>query len=100
MGATRDLRQNLPEIFLLRLGLDEGQGEARCDAARRSDRAKQIGAFVALVGRLGWPCSPRRPLPDKSVFLADPGLVLEPNLDALAPCYGPEMRRELAGKFF
>jgi len=100
MGATCDMRRDLPEVFLHRFGLDEWHGEARCDAARRADRAKQIGAFVALVGGLGWPCSPLRPLPDKSVLLADPGLVLEPDLDALAPCYGPEMRRERAGEVY
>lgn len=100
MGATRDMYRYLPEVFLHRCGLDEGHGEARCDTARRADRAKQVGAFVALVGGLGRPRSPLRPLPDKSVLLADPGLVLEPDLDALAPCYGPEMRRERAGKVF
>ena len=54
MGATRDMRRDLPEVFLRRFGLDEGRGKARGDTARRADRAKQIGAFVALVGGLGW----------------------------------------------
>lgn len=100
MGAMRDMRRDFPEVFLHRFGLDEGHGKARGDTACQADPAKQIGAFVALVGGLGRPRSPLRPLPDKSVLLTDPGLVLEPDLDALAPCYGPEMRRERAGKVY
>ena len=63
------------------LGVGEGQGEGRADAARWADGAEQIGALVALVGRLPRPRAAPGPLPDEAVLLADPGLVLEPDLD-------------------
>src|SRR5918994_6132590 len=47
-------------------------------------RMRQVGALVALVGRLAGPRSAPRPLPHEAVLLADAGLVLEPDLDGLA----------------
>src|SRR6202050_4702524 len=41
----------------------------------RADGAEQIGAVVALVGRLARARSPSRPLPHEAVVLADAGLV-------------------------
>jgi hypothetical protein len=66
------------------LGIGEGQRQPCSDAPRRADGAEQVGALVALVGRLTRPCSTPGPLPDNAVLLADAGLVLEPDLDGLA----------------
>lgn len=66
------------------LCLGIGHGEGRADAALRANGAKQIGVVIALVGGLSRPRSASCPLANLAVFLSDPGLVLEPNLDRLA----------------
>ena len=63
------------------VGVRVGQGESRPDAASRTDRAEQIGVVVSLVSRLCRPRSAPGPLANEAVLLADPGLVLEPDLD-------------------
>jgi hypothetical protein len=63
------------------LGVGEGERERGSGAARRADGAEQIGALVALVGRLPGPRATPGPLPDNAVLLADAGLVLEPDLE-------------------
>ncbi len=40
----------------------------------RADRPKEVGALVALVGRLAGPCDCPGPLSHQAVLLADPGL--------------------------
>jgi hypothetical protein len=57
------------------------QCERRAFAARRTDRAKEIGALVTLVGRLARSRSASSPLADEAVLLTDAGLVLEPDFD-------------------
>jgi hypothetical protein len=61
-------------VELHRLGVGEGQRQPRADAAGRTDGAEQIGAFVALVGRLTRSRSPLRPLAQEAVLLTDAGL--------------------------
>ena len=75
---------DLVEVELHGFGVGERQREGRTYAARWADRAKQIGALVALVGRLAGARSAARPLPHDPVLLTDAGLVLEPDLDGLA----------------
>jgi hypothetical protein len=58
--------------------------ERRAGPARRADRAEQIDALIARVGGLARPRSAFCPLADDPVLLADPGLVLEPDLDGFA----------------
>jgi hypothetical protein len=66
------------------LGIGVGQRQRRACAARWTDRAEEVGALIALVGRLARPRPASRPLSDDPVLLADAGLVLEPDLDRLA----------------
>ena len=63
------------------VGVGVGQSQRRADTAGWTDRAEQIGVVVALVGGLPWSRSAPGPLPNEAVLLADPGLVLEPDLD-------------------
>ncbi|GCD59911.1 hypothetical protein NBRC3280_2506 [Acetobacter pasteurianus NBRC 3280] len=56
----------------------------RAGERRRADRPEQPGILVALISRLAWPRAAPGPLPDDAVLLADPGLVLEPDLDRLS----------------
>jgi hypothetical protein len=59
-----DVARYLIEVELHGECVSDGQCERRAFAARRTDRAKEIGTLVTLVGRL-----------------ADASLVLEPDFD-------------------
>lgn len=65
------------------VGIGGGHGERRADACR-ADCPEQIGALVALIGRLARPGSAPGLLLDQAVLLADAGFVLEPEFDRLA----------------
>ena|SRR5271155_5427347 len=81
VGALSDIARDLVEVKLHHVGVRVGQRQSRSDTASRTDRAEQIGVVVALVGGLSGPCSTPGPLADEAVLLADPGLVLKPDLD-------------------
>ena len=59
-------------------GLGVGEGQRKCgpDAAGGTNGAEQIGAVVALIGRLARPRSSRGPLTHEAVLLADASLIL------------------------
>jgi len=82
--APGDHAGDFDEVKLHGLCVGVGQCERRAGSARGADRAEQPGALIALVGRLTRPRSASCPLADNPVLLADPGLVLEPDLDGLA----------------
>ena len=65
-------------------GVGEGHDEARRGAALGADRAEDVGPLVAGVARRAWPRAALRPDPGERALLADPGLVLEPDLERLA----------------
>ena len=69
------------ELHGLRVGIRHGQGGTR--AAGRADSTEQIRAVVALIGWLARPRASSRPLPHHPVLLANPGLILKPDLDRL-----------------
>ena len=73
--ALRDMARDFIEMKLHGGGVGEGQGERRALAARRTDRAEEIGVFVALIGRLARPRAAFGPLPNKAVLLADASFV-------------------------
>ena len=83
------------------LGVGVGQGERRAGAARRADGAEQVGALVALIGGLAGRVPRRAHCRDEAVLLADPGFVLEPDLDRLALSAAPaRCAFSVAAKFF
>ena len=84
MGALGDHGGDLVEMHLHRVRADEREGQGGGDAPRRADRSEQVGVLVTLVGGLAWPRSSPRPLAHHAVLLADPSLVLEPDLDVPA----------------
>ena len=81
MGPLGDKVTDLIEMLLHGRGVGVGHSQAGTDAASRTDGAEQIGALVALIGWLAWPGTAASPLTHKAVLLADPCLVLEPDLD-------------------
>jgi hypothetical protein len=74
-AALGDVAGDFLEVKLHRLGVDEGQHERSADATRRTNGAEEIGAFVALIGRLARPRSSPGPLAHQPVLLADAGFV-------------------------
>ena len=80
------------------LGVCERQCETGADAPCRADRAEQVGALVALVGRLDRPRAAPGPLAHEAVLLADAGFVLKPDLDPLTAGYVADMGVERAGE--
>ena len=81
MGARSDIARDFVEVKLHHVGVGTRKRQSRSDPASGTDRAEQIGVVIALVGGLPWPRSTPGPLADKAVLLADPGLVLKPDLD-------------------
>ena len=57
VGLLGDMAAHLVEMELHGFGVGEGQDQRRAGAARRADRAEQVGAFVTPVGRLALTCS-------------------------------------------
>ena len=100
VGAAGDGAADLAEMGLHGLGVGEGHGEGRADAARGADGAEQIGALVALVGRLPGPGAAPGPLADETVLLADARLVLEPDLDSACAGMWARCAFSVAAKFF
>ena len=98
--ALGDVARDLVEVELHRFGVGEGQRERRALAARRADRAEEIGVLVALIGGLARPRSAPRPLPDEAVLLADAGLVLEPDFDRRSRRQIGQMRLQRRGEVF
>jgi hypothetical protein len=86
-------------VKLHRFSVGERQGQRRARAPSRTDRSEQVGALVALIGGLAGPRSAPRPLPYKAVLLADPRLILEPDLDRFfrgdASQMGPQRGRKV-----
>jgi hypothetical protein len=74
------------------LRVDMGERQRRALAPGWTNRAKQIGVFVALIGRLTRTCSTPSPLTDQAILLADAGFVLEPDFDGRSRRQMSEMR--------
>ena len=100
VGVPGDVQGYLVDMQLHHVGIGMGQCEGRADASRRADGAEQIRVLIALIGRLERPRAALRPLPDEAVLLADPRLVLEPDLDRLALGYTREVGCERAREVF
>ena len=98
--ASGDVQGDLVDVPLHGVGVGEGQRQRRAHAARRADGAEQVGALVALVCGLGRPRAAPRPLPDEAVLLADPRLVLEPDLDLLLARHARKVGSERAREVF
>ena len=107
VGALGDGAGDLVEVELHRVRVGEGWRQGGTGAAGRTDGAEEVGALVALVGRLARPRSAPRPLPNEAVLLADAGLVLTRRAAkqnqisiGLRAAMGPRWALSVSGKFF
>ena len=85
---------------LHRLRVAEGHDEPGALALGRADRSEEIGPGGALVVRRPWPGPAPRPSPGELVLLADAGLVLPPELYALAGMRALRLPPGAPGDFF
>jgi hypothetical protein len=76
MRALGGAARYLVEMLLHGPCVDKRQGERRALAARRTDRAEQVGIFVALVGGFARSRPAPGPLAHEPVLLTDPGSIL------------------------
>ena len=100
MGAGGDGDRDLGEVGIHRGGVDVRQHQAGGDAAGGADRAEDVGPFVAGVARRARPRAALRPDAGQRALLADARLVLEPDLERLAPGVLGERRRDRFGEVF
>jgi hypothetical protein len=83
-----------------RRGVDIGQDERGGALAGRAYRGEEVGGGVALVAWLPRPAAAARPLPGQLALLADPALVLEPELEPSALRLVADSGGDPVGKFF
>ena len=81
--ATAPGPGDLGEMSVHRGGVGKGHDEARGHSALGTDRAEDVGPLVAGVARRPRPRAALRPDPGERALLADPCLVLEPDLERL-----------------
>jgi hypothetical protein len=81
-------------------GIAARQNEAGCGSLSRTDGTEDVGGARALIVWCRGPCPAPRPSPCDLVFLADPGLVLKPDLYRLADCLATSDLVEALGKVF
>jgi hypothetical protein len=84
MSARRHFAPDVGQVQRNRSGIEARQDERGCGAAGRAYGAQNIGPVAPLVARRARPGAPLRPYPGQGALLADPRLVLEPDLDRLA----------------
>lgn len=88
MGPGDDGQRDLGQMQVHGGGVALGQDQGAADATRRTDGTEDIGRAGALVAGCRGARSPFRPPPRDLVLLADPGLVLPPELYGCAPASG------------
>lgn len=100
VGASCHAPRDFLDVQLHAGRAGERERQASGFAARRADRPEQPGIVVALISRLAWPRAAPGPLPHDAVLLADPSLVLEPDLDRPSLRQMAGMGAQDAGKVF
>jgi hypothetical protein len=99
-SAMCDLARDDIEMGLHGLGVGGGHDESGARVPRGTDGTEQEGAVVALVFGLARPRSFARPQAREAVLLADPRLVLEPDLDRRIPAQVASVGGERGGEVF
>jgi len=82
--ARRHSCCDLDQVQAHRLSVAPGQDQPGAGARLGADRAEDVGRCRALILWCRWPGAAFGPAPGELVLLADPGLIGEPDLYALA----------------
>src|SRR4051812_26408367 len=83
MRASRHRARDLVQVEVHGWRIGVGHGQARPRAAGRANGSEQVGALIALIGRLARTRAAPGPLPNAPILLADAGLIRKPDLDRL-----------------
>jgi hypothetical protein len=81
VGAAGDGAADLIQMHLHGGDVGARQHEGGANAALRADGAEQVGVLVSLISRQGRTCAGPGPDAGAAVLLAEPGFILEPDLD-------------------
>jgi len=100
MGVRGHLGRNLGQMQVHGRGVDIGKNERGGLLGRRANGGEDVGSRVALVLGLPRPAAPARPLPGQLALLADPALVLEPELERSARSLVADGAGDPLGQFF
>ena len=95
MGAVRHHGADLGKMRLHGFCVAERHDEPGALALGRADRAEKVSPGRALVVRRAGPGPAAGPSAGQLVLLADPGLVLPPELYTFAGMGGPDLRQAL-----
>ena len=98
--AGHHLRGDLFQMPLHGLCIAPGQDEGRTDAAGRANGAEDVGRSGSLIVGCAGPGASPGPSAGDLVLLADPGLILEPDLDLRAGGEPRSDRGYLVGEVF
>ena len=96
LHQAADLRQ----VAVHHVDVDAGHHQRGAEIPARADRAEQIGPAVALVFGLARPAATLGPNPGQGALLADPSLVLPPELDRPAAPGFRDRARDQLGEVF
>ncbi len=93
MGVGADLPADLGQMDCHGLAADPGHDNCGADGAIRTDRAEDVGGVVTVVAHRRRSGATRRPQIRQGALLADPGFILEPDLDR----FSSRLRRQDLG---
>jgi hypothetical protein len=100
MRVWRHGAADLLEMLVHGCNVDRRHDQARPDAPRGADGAKQIGPAIASVARLRRPTAAARPDTRQRALLTNPGLVPPPDFQRLAARLGRQRFIDQRGKVF
>jgi hypothetical protein len=100
MRASRDMAADLNQMQVHRLGIGLRQDKGCAGAARRTDRAEDVGPVIALIARRRRPGALFRPDVGQAALLADACFILPPELDRLAAGLGGMASATSDAKFY
>lgn len=100
MGAGRDGARDLFQMQGHGVGGAAGQDQGGALSFGRADGAEDVDRAGSLIVRRRRPCAAARPAAGDLVLLADPRLVLEPDLYGLAGGVARRDRRQDIGEVF
>ena len=100
MRVGRDVAGDLGEMQVHGLGVDLRQHESGGFLGLGAGGSEEVGRLVALIAGLPRPAAAARPLSGQLALLADPGFVLEPDLDPLPRRFLADGGNDQLGQFF
>ena len=100
VGSSGHRSGDLVQVELHGFGVGVGHRQTGSRAAGRTNGSEQVGAVVAMIGRLAWARSASGPLPHDPVLMPQAHLILEPDLHPLTLSDTRQMSAQGGGEVF